>query len=44
MGSTDYYGNTCYMGSEQEVGKGKSEEAEGKKLESDELCGLQWWG
>ena len=29
---------------EQEVGKGESEEAEGEKLESNELCGLQWWG
>ena len=29
---------------EQEVGKGKSEKAEGEKLESEELCGLQWWG
>ena len=29
---------------EQEMGDGKSEEAEGKKLESDKLCGLQWWG
>ena len=29
---------------EQEVSKGKSKEAKGEKLESDELCGLQWWG
>ena len=29
---------------EQEVGNGESKEAEGKKLEGDELCGLQWWG
>ena len=27
---------------EQEVGNGKSEEAKGKELEEDELCGLQW--
>ena len=27
---------------EQEVGDGKSEEAKGEKLESDELWGLQW--
>ena len=29
---------------EQEMGEGKSEEAEGEKLEGNELCGLQWWG
>ena len=29
---------------EQEVGKGKSKKAKGEELESDELCGLQWWG
>ena len=29
---------------EQEVGNGESEEAEGKELEDNELCGLQWWG
>ena len=29
---------------QDEVGDGKSEEAEGKELEEDELCGLQWWG
>ena len=29
---------------QDEVGNGKSEEAEGKELEDDELCGLQWWG
>ena len=26
---------------EQEVGNGKGEEAKGKELEGDELCGLQ---
>ena len=27
---------------EQEMGNGKSKEAEGKKLEDNELCRLQW--
>ena len=29
---------------EQEVGDGKSEEAEGEELEENKLYGLQWWG
>ena len=29
---------------EQEVGDGESKEAEGEKLEGNELGGLQWWG
>ena len=29
---------------QDEVGDGKSKEAEGKELEEYELCGLQWWG
>ena len=29
---------------EEEVGNGKSEEAEGEELEDNELYRLQWWG
>ena len=29
---------------QDEVGDGKREEAEGKELEDNKLCGLQWWG
>ena len=29
---------------QDEMSDGESKEAEGKELEDDELCGLQWWG